>query len=93
MPLQEISWLTYGLWPPLLLFALWWLVRGGRPAAGSKRQPYPQPMYTVALTITVLLFGFTLGPLPNPVAALVAFFPWAATLPGAADFLPCFFSR
>ncbi|MFA5515011.1 MAG: 4Fe-4S binding protein [Desulfuromonadales bacterium] len=88
--LDSLSRLKYGLWPPLLVFALWWLVRGGRPAPG-KRVAYPQKIYTIALLGAVLLFGFALGREPNPVGALVAFFPWAAEAPWGSRLLGLLF--
>jgi polyferredoxin len=73
----DFGWLKYALWLPLLLFALWWLVRGGRREGENAGKAYPKRIYLAALTLTVLVFGFALGQEPNPVAALVAFFPWS----------------
>ncbi|MBE0597446.1 MAG: 4Fe-4S binding protein [Desulfuromonadales bacterium] len=64
---MEISFLKLWLWPLLLLAALWWLVRGGR----RSTSPYPQRVFLVALTLTVLVFGFALGSSPNPIDPLL----------------------
>lgn len=59
---MELPLLKFWLWPPLLLLALWWLVRGGRRSAA----PYPKAVFLGALALTVLIFGFALGTSPNP---------------------------
>ncbi len=73
----DFGWLKYALWPPFLLFALWWLVRGGRRGGEKPWKAYPKKIYRIGLTLAVLVFGFALGQEPNPVNALVAFFPWS----------------
>ena len=65
---NSFSFLKYWLWPPLLLFALWWLVRGGR----GRR--YPRAVHLTTLVLVVALFGFALGKAPNPMEGLVKLF-------------------
>lgn len=65
---SSFSFLKYWLWPPLLLFALWWLVRGG------KGRCYPRVVHLATLVLVVAVFGFALGKAPNPMEGLVKVF-------------------
>lgn len=76
------SFLKYWLWPPLLGFALWWLLRGGRRQAAKPRQRYPQAVYLGVLLLVVALFGFGLGKSPNPMEGLVKVFKAEAGIYG-----------
>lgn len=65
-----MSLLKYPLWLPLMFFALWWLVRGGRlttPEGRGSERFYPRRVFLRALVVTVVVFGFLLGKDPNPV--------------------------
>jgi NAD-dependent dihydropyrimidine dehydrogenase PreA subunit len=71
------SFLKYWLWPPLMLWALWWLWRGGIPAGGdgTKRKAwFPKRTYLAVQLAVVVLFGFGLGKAPNPMEGIVKVF-------------------
>ncbi len=84
-PGADFFWLKYLLWPPFLLLALWWLVKGGR-APGQGRGGYPLKTFRLAMLAAVILFGFALGSVPNPVETFLGVFSGAgggaATLGG-----------
>jgi ferredoxin len=65
---SSFSFLKYWLWPPLLLFALWWLARGG------KGRRYPRAVHLATLVLVAAVFGFALGKAPNPMEGLVKVF-------------------
>lgn len=86
---SDWSVLKYWLWPPLLLFALLWLVRLGR------RRGYPRGLYLGTLVLVVGFFGFFLGKSPNPMEGLVKLFKAEAGLyadPGIKLLLLGYFS-
>ncbi len=66
----SLGFLKYWLWPPLLGFGLWWLVRGGK----GRARPYPPSVYLGVMLVTVVVFGFLLGKAPNPMEGLVKVF-------------------
>ena len=71
------SFLKYWMWPPLMLFALWWLWRGGIPAGGDGKKRkgwFPKRTYLASQLAVVVLFGFALGKAPNPMEGLVKVF-------------------
>jgi len=63
--------MKYLLWPPFILFALWWLVRGGRSAPPRQGNHYPKRVYTLSLVLSVAIFGLLLGADPNPMQGTV----------------------
>ena len=78
-----LVWLAYWLWPPLIFFALWWLVRGGRSGLETARRPlYPRAVFLTALAFSVAIFGFALGGSPNPMEGFVTVFKGAVGLDG-----------
>jgi polyferredoxin len=71
----DLFWMKYLLWPPFLLFALWWLVLGGR--GEGLRGRYSMKTFRLAMLASVLVFGFALGRMPNPVETFLGVFSGA----------------